>query len=255
MSQSQAHRPIHLELLDEAQVTELTAELLSLSNDFGLEIEQQIAESCVRHLLYVQQVNSYINLTRITDLHDALVLHVLDSLALVNSLPSAPHRFLDMGTGAGFPGLPFHILTDSDGVLLDSVGKKINAVNAFIDALDMNGITGVHARLEEYARQESAQFDCVLARAVGSLPLLIEYATPFLSDNGFVLLSKALPTDDEINAGNNVADICGLKLINTREFDLPLNLGHRTVLHYQRVGEPRIVLPRAVGLASKSPLA
>lgn len=250
-----SQRTINLEILDEQIVASTADELLELAHSFGLSLDTTSARLCVEHLLYVQQINSYMNLTRITDMHEALTLHILDSLSLLDILPCKPQYFLDMGTGAGFPGIPFHVMTGSSGVLLDSVGKKIDAVNACIKQLGLSGISGVHARLEEFAATQGHIFDTVLARAVGQLPLLIEYGTPFLANDGSLVLAKANPSDDEFAAGLRAAKICGLELVQTKEFELPENLGHRTVFLFHKVSEPRIKLPRTVGLAKKNPLA
>lgn len=248
-------RSITLSPLDEHQVASFTHELLELAVPYDLDLSEHAARCCVSHLMYVQQVNTYMNLTRINDMHEALVLHILDSLLLARILPAVPNRFLDMGTGAGFPGIPFHVLTGCGGVLLDSVGKKIKAVSAFIDTLGLQGIQGIHARLEEYALQHHDSFDLVFARAVGQLPLLIEYATPFLEMNGYLLLAKAYPSDDELSAGMKAASICGLDLVMADEFDLPDGLGHRTVFLYQKTQEASLRLPRPVGTAKHQPLA
>lgn len=249
------HRTITLEALDKQFVASTTDELLRLSDSFKLSLDAHDARLCVEHLLYVQQINSYMNLTRITDIHEALTLHILDSLALIPMFPATSQHFLDMGTGAGFPGVPFHVVTGASGILLDSVGKKIDAVNACIKQLGLHGITGVHARLEEFATEQSRAFDTVLARAVGQLPLLIEYGTPFLSDDGYLVLAKANPSHNEYESGLKAAKLCGLELSQTNEFDLPENLGHRTVFLFHKISEPHVKLPRPVGAAKRNPLA
>lgn len=254
MSALGSQHTIELEPIDEQLVASLSDELLHLASSFSLTLDDAAAQLCVEHLLYVQQINSYMNLTRITDVHEALTLHILDSLALAQILPSNPTRFLDMGTGAGFPGIPFHVLTRSSGVLLDSVGKKIAAVNACIKQLGLKEIIGVHARLEEFALKESHSFDVVLARAVGQLPLLLEYGTPFLSDDGYLVLAKAFPSEDERSSGLKAASLCGLNLLDVFEFDLPGDLGHRSIFLFRKVKEPSVRLPRPVGIAKKNPL-
>ena len=202
----------------------------------------------------VNQVNQYMNLTRISDIHEALVLHVVDSLSLTRDLPIEPERFLDMGTGAGFPGIPFAIYTGCEGVLLDSVGKKINAVNAFITELGLDAVTAVHDRCESYASKHASEFDTVFARAVGQMNLIVEYATPFIEEDGYLVMAKANPSDEERRIADKTAELCGLELVGVDEFDLPCDLGHRTVYLYQKVSKPRVKLPRAVGLAKKQPL-
>lgn len=250
-------RTVVLEPLEMSEVEQiaLADEVISLAREIEIDVTADQALHCVKHLLYVQQVNQYMNLTRINDMHEALILHIVDSLSLARSLPMDPERFLDMGTGAGFPGIPFQIMMDCEGVLLDSVGKKISAVNAFISALGLEGLVGVHDRLESFAQRERGRFDMVLARAVGQLPTIIEYGTPFLEDGGYLVLAKANPTSDEFKAGEKAAEICGLEFVGCDEFELPQQMGHRSVLMYQKVDEPRISLPRQVGTAKRTPLA
>ncbi|MDO4436525.1 MAG: 16S rRNA (guanine(527)-N(7))-methyltransferase RsmG [Coriobacteriaceae bacterium] len=251
-----SRRAIELKTLEisEGEFRELQQELLDDCKMLDIEITEEQASLCLKHLLYVNQVNKYMNLTRIKDIHEALVLHIVDSLALAKDLPIEPERFLDMGTGAGFPGIPFAIMTGSEGVLLDSVGKKIDAVNTFIGALGLEGIEGIHDRCESFATKQKGAFDIVFARAVGQMPMIIEYGTPFLEDDGYLVVAKANPSSDEVKSSEMTADICGLELVGKDEFDLPFELGHRTVFLFQKVSSPRVRLPRAVGLAKRQPL-
>lgn len=253
---SNSLRPVVLQPLDtpESEITSLAIELVSFCSELDIDLGMRSAEDCVKHLLYVEQVNQYMNLTRITDIHDALILHVVDSLALARALPIDPERFLDMGTGAGFPGIPFALYSDAQGVLLDSVGKKVSACTSFIDALEIEGVQAVHGRCEEYACDAAQSFDIVFARAVGQMALILEYGTPFLEDDGYLVVAKANPENEEITLASKTARICGLDLIGKDEFELPCDMGHREVFLYQKVGDSRIKLPRAVGLAKKQPL-
>lgn len=252
----QTTRQISIQPLSETsdEVADLARELIGYCSQLDLDLDLSDAELCVRHLLMVNQVNQYMNLTRISDIHEALVLHVVDSLSLTRDLPIEPERFLDMGTGAGFPGIPFAIYTGCEGVLLDSVGKKVNAVDAFIAELGLDTVSAVHDRCESYAFKHASEFDIVFARAVGQMNLIVEYATPFIEEDGYLVMAKANPSGDERRIADKTAELCGLELVGVDEFDLPCELGHRTVFLYQKVSKPRIKLPRAVGLAKKQPL-
>lgn len=249
-------RVIELKPLEatDTEIKGLADEVIQLADELGLSVELDVAEDSVRHLLLVNQVNQYMNLTRIQDIHEALVLHIVDSLVLARELPIDPENFLDIGTGAGFPGIPLALYTGAEGTLLDSVGKKIDAVNAFITELGIEGIQGVHDRCESYAAQHKGEFDLVVARAVGQMNLILEYGTPFLEDDGYLLVAKANPSDDECRLASKTAKICGLELVGTDSFELPHELGHRTVFLYQKVMPAKVKLPRAVGLAKKQPL-
>ena len=252
----QTTRQISIQPLSETadEVADLARELIGYCSQLDLDLDLSDAELCVRHLLMVNQVNQYMNLTRISDIHEALVLHVVDSLSLTRDLPIEPERFLDMGTGAGFPGIPFAIYTGCEGVLLDSVGKKINAVDAFIAELGLDTVSAVHDRCESHASKHASEFDIVFARAVGQMNLIVEYATPFIEEDGYLVMAKANPSDEERRIADKTAELCGLELVGVDEFDLPCELGHRTVYLYQKVSKPRVKLPRAVGLAKKQPL-
>lgn len=249
-------RSIELHSLDSSleEIQSLAHEVIDLSKELDLDVDLETAVLCVKHLLYVNQVNEYMNLTRIQDIHDALVLHIVDSLALARDLPIEPDFFLDIGTGAGFPGIPLSLYMGSHGVLLDSVGKKISAVNAFINALGIEGLSGVHDRCESYALRMSGKFDLVVARAVGQMNLIIEYGTPFLEEDGYLVVAKANPSQEELSFAHKTAQICGLELLGNDSFDLPRGLGHREVYIYQKVLPSKVKLPRAVGLAKKQPL-
>lgn len=252
----QTTRQISIQPLSETadEVADLARELIGYCSQLDLDLDLSDAELCVRHLLMVNQVNHYMNLTRISDIHEALVLHVVDALSLTRDLPIEPERFLDMGTGAGFPGIPFAIYTGCEGVLLDSVGKKINAVDAFIAELGLDTVSAVHDRCESYASKHASEFDIVFARAVGQMNLIVEYATPFIEEDGYLVMAKANPSDEERRIADKTAELCGLELVGVDEFDLPCELGHRTVFLYQKVSKPKVKLPRAVGLAKKQPL-
>ena len=146
-------RPIVLQELEytDQEIKVLTEKLIDVCSSFNTTLTSRQAQDCLMHLLYVEQVNSYINLTRITDLDEAIILHLLDSLILARYFDSSDLSYLDMGTGAGFPGIPLAIATGATGTLIDSVGKKINAVNAIIQKLQLDRATAVHTRIEEYA--------------------------------------------------------------------------------------------------------
>lgn len=235
---------------------DLLHQLQSLCLDAGLTVSDDQLQMCLDHLLLVIEKNKVINLTRITSLEDALVLHILDSLLLLPYVDRAPHGcLLDMGTGAGYPGLPLHIVSGRSSTLLDSVGKKVHAVQEFIDQLHLKDVRPVHSRLEDYARDHRSQYSVVVARALSSLPVLVEYAAPFLSHGGLFIAAKARPDLDELRSGDQAADMCGMRRIDFDEFDLPYGLGHRTVVVYKSVAQPSIKLPRQSGTAKRSPLA
>lgn len=257
MSDSSAKRSITLDSIDphSDSIDRLIAKLSSYLPSFGLEVDEEDLRLCILHLLYVEQINHYINLTRITDIEDALILHILDSLLFLLFVPDGSTRLLDMGSGSGYPGLPIHVCSRVETTLLDSVSKKMKAVQAIADCIGLPHVSCVSDRLETYAMDKSGQFDVVTARALASLPVLVEYARPFLRVGGMLLVSKGVPEDSEILSGLKAASVCGFELVDRQEFELPSNLGHREIFSFKVSSKPKIKLPRQNGLARKCPLA
>lgn len=235
----------------------LEKQLIEELSGFGIDVTGDQAHVLVAYLNLVIEKNKVLNLTRITEPTEAVTLHLVDSL-----LPLAsPHvqvsekdHLLDMGTGAGFPGVPFGVITKAEALLVDSVGKKTTAVQEFVDTLGLANISTRHARLEELAREIPQSQNLVLARAVAKTYVLLEYATPFLVQSGKLVIEKGRPDDAELFAAEQAAKICGLKLVSRETFDLPRKLGHREILTYQKVRKSQIKLPRRNGLAREKPL-
>lgn len=240
--------------IDESRVDGLRTRLCSLAQGVGVSLNDAQARLCLEHLLYVDQVNAYINLTRITDLDDAVVLHIVDSLTLVPYIAADVYSSVDMGTGAGFPGVPLGVVSGQPGCLLDSVGKKVNAVNAIVQKLGLDRLTAVHTRLEAYGKEHRGSADLVVARALAQLPILLEYASPILKHGGQLLVSKGNPTDDEVEHGRAAAKLCGFELVDVHRIELPGGYGHREIFDFRLLHKPSVKLPRADGMAKRQPL-
>lgn len=239
--------------MEDQLVEQLMGELAS----FGISCDQGRAELMVRHLMLVIEKNKVMNLTRIVDPSEAVTLHLVDSLLPLccsELRMSEGIRFLDVGTGGGFPGIPLGVMTDAAGLLIDSVGKKVSAVNEFISELGLERLEARQIRVEDLARECLRCFDVVIARAVAQTNVLIEYAAPLLSKDGVLVVEKGQPSSEELSNAERAADICGLRLVSRETFELPREFGHRVVLLYQKFGSSRIKLPRRTGLAKHEPL-
>lgn len=209
-----------------------------------------------RHLLLVIKKNEQINLTRIQSVEDGAYLHVVDSLLLRDAFDAAPAgAFMDVGTGAGFPGIPLAIVTGRKAVLVDSVGKKVAAVDQFVRELGLSSrVQARHERVEVLGKSMRGRFALVCARAVAQTNVLVEYAAPLLQRGGRLVVAKARPTDEELEAARRAAKICGLRCVSRETYELPEGRGHREVISYERVGNPSIKLPRPTGTAKQRPL-
>ena len=222
----------------------------------NIKLPANQSELLARHLALVIRKNETVNLTRITSVEDGAYLHVVDSLLLRSAFDAAPSgRFVDVGTGAGFPGIPLAVVTGRGALLLDSVGKKVAAVREFVRELGLDGqVEAKQERVEELGRAQRGQYAVVTARAVAQTNVLVEYASPLLRKGGRLVVAKARPSDDEVDAANRAARLCGMRFVSRETFELPEGRGHREVLSYERVGRPSLRLPRAVGVAKRSPL-
>ena len=232
----------------------LSHKLMEMAGTFGLKVTEGQTEKLLHHLQLVLDTNKVLNLTAIDNLDDAVILHTIDSLLFLPFLDDAD-RFVDIGTGGGFPGIPLAICSSSHGTLIDSVKKKTVAVNSFIESLGLpNTCECLDVRAEELAQQHPEEYSCVVARAVAPTNVLIEYATPLLSKGGRLIVSKGRPDQIEEDEAARAAEICGMSIVSRETFDLPESKGTRTITVIRKDGEATVKLPRRPGMATKRPL-
>lgn len=227
---------------------------------YGIHIKQEQMFDLLKHLDLVSEKNRMLNLTRIVDVDDAIVRHLVDSLLLLPSIKAlglpVEASYVDIGTGAGFPGIPIAIVTEYHGLLIDSVGKKVRAVQEFIQELGLDQrLDAQSVRAEDLARNVGQVYEFVTARAVADLGVLIEYATPLLKRHGSLVVSKGRISDDELRRGDKTAEIVGLERVSRETYELPHDTGHREILTYTKVRGSKIKLPRQTGMAKHKPLA
>lgn len=233
----------------------LSNQLVSEASELNISLSQDQSDQLIKYLLLVIEKNKVINLTRITDPVDGIRRHLIDSL-LFNIFISEKGTLLDIGTGAGFPGIPIAITNNHVNVhLLDSVAKKIRVVNEFLDKLKLSdSVRAFSDRVETFSNSHFSEYQYITARAVASLNTLIEYASPLLCKNGILIASKGNISDLELENAEYAADICGLTCVSRETFELPKESGHREFLIYKKIGKSKIKLPRRVGLAKHQPL-
>lgn len=213
-------------------------------------------EAMVRHLEWVLEINQHINLTAIESFDAGLRLHVLDSLTCLPELAaSKTGPMLDVGTGGGFPGVPLGLATGRETVLLDSVGKKVHALDGFLKQNGLSHISTHPGRAEEYARERPGGFAVVVCRAVAPLASLLELASPLLGDGGSFIALKGRLEPAEYEHALSVAALVGLKPMSRRFLSLPRCGEHREIVRFVREGNPSVALPRRTGMAQKRPLS
>ncbi len=209
-----------------------------------------------KYLEEVIQTNQRINLTRITDIDEGSLLHLEDSLAVLEEINDAPEGLYgDLGSGGGFPGVPLGVATGRETILIDSVKKKMTAVEEILKKLELNTtISTYKGRIEELALIRKEEFSVLTARAVTSLPALLELSSPLLKIQGQLICLKAHVDTDEIDAIDTIEELVGLRKIKDREYYLSDGETYRRVLVFEKYQEPAINLPRRVGMAQKRPL-
>ncbi|MDR3540804.1 MAG: 16S rRNA (guanine(527)-N(7))-methyltransferase RsmG [Desulfosporosinus sp.] len=199
--------------------------------------------------------NKRLNLTRITDPHDVILKHFIDSMVL--SKFTTGLSFVDLGTGAGFPGIPLKILRpELDVVLMDSLKKRLDFLDIVIKTLNLMAIRTFHARAEDFGRnvQFRNYFDTVSSRAVARLPVLLEYALPVLKVNGLFLALKGAQVDDELIEAQKALKLLGGVVESIEHYNLGEGAEHRVVVLIRKIMETPSQYPRQAGTPTKDPI-
>lgn len=197
------------------------------------------------------------NLTAIKDEDEVIVKHFYDSLMFYDALGIGNDEKLtviDMGCGAGFPGLVAAIMNGNcHFTLVDSVGKKIKFVQLVADQLGLKNITTIHARSEILGQDLNyrEQFDIGVARSLAYLPVLSEYLIPFIKVEGKMIVTKEYPIDEELLASKRALSILGAKLIREDPYDLPVYHNKRVFLTFQKFKLTPLEYPRREGIPSR----
>ena len=199
--------------------------------------------------------NKVMNLTAITEPGAVAQLHLLDSAALLHFVDLTDKAVIDVGTGAGFPGMPLHILKDDfDLTLLDSLGKRVNWLAEVCDELQLKRVQCVHARAEEFAAQHREAYDLAVSRAVAQLNMLAELCLPLVRVGGQFAAMKSVDTEDEIDAAKSAIKALGGRIVRVADYTIPTSdVVHRLVIVEKVSPTPR-AYPRAFARIKKSPL-
>lgn len=206
-----------------------------------------------RHLELVIEANKTTNITRISSYEEGVLLHIEDSLSGLPEVNNAPEgRYVDLGSGAGYPGIPLAIETGRETLLVDSVRKKTLLLDSFIQELNLSYVSTYHGRIEDLAREQTGLYAVATARALSQLSVLMELASPLLFQHGVLVCYKARLGEDELTHALSLQNKLGMKLISDRTFFL--DEYQRRILCFEKQRDACIKLPRKTGFAQKNPL-
>ena len=232
--------------------------LVNVLAEWNIDVtDEQLSKFSLYYEMLIEW-NEKMNLTSITDKEEVIYKHFLDSSALIKYCDISGKKILDVGTGAGFPGIVLKILNPECSVtLLDSLAKRITFLNEVITQLQLDNIVAIHGRAEDYANNKlyREKYDIVTSRAVANLSTLSEYCIPFTKVNGYFIPYKSGNIDEEIDNAKRALHLLGGSFEKVEKFTLPNTEFDRSLLFIKKVkGTPR-QYPRKAGTPSKNPLS
>ena len=225
-------------------------------NEFGIELTAEMEEQFLLYYNMLIEWNSFMNLTAITDFDEVLKKHFTDSVSLIRAIPDLGeknYRMIDIGTGAGFPGIPLKIVFPNISVvLLDSLNKRVNFLKEVISKLQLTDITAVHGRAEDFAQNKEYResFDLCVSRAVANLSTLSEYCLPFVKKNGRFISYKSEKVSEEFEISGKAISVLGGEYENQVTFELPDSDIYRNLFIIKKKSATPGKYPRKAGLLS-----
>lgn len=226
--------------------------------ELGINLNDVQLEQFMQYYALLVEWNSFMNLTAITEFEEVCTKHFLDSLLLCRAVDCTKTlSVIDIGTGAGFPGIPLKLaFPDLEVTLLDSLGKRVKFLNEVIDKLGLSGIEAIHGRAEDFAKPDllRERFDVCVSRAVANLSSLSEYCIPYVKVGGFFISYKSEKVVEEMAAAKKAVELLGGALKEKVEFVLPNSDIYRNFVVIKKVKVTPKKYPRKAGLPTKEPL-
>lgn len=239
---------------DQSQLTKLKED----ASMFGIALSEEQLHQFIKYYELLVAWNSVMNLTAITEFEAVCTKHFIDSISLCNAVDCTKKSYvIDIGTGAGFPGIPLKIVFPNLKItLLDSLGKRVNFLNVVIAELGLQEIEAIHGRAEDFAKTGVLRetFDICVSRAVANLCTLSEYCLPYVKVGGYFISYKSENVTEEIQLAQNAIEILGGKQPVKKVFSLPNSDIYRSLLTVEKVQNTPKKYPRKAGLPSKEPL-
>lgn len=230
------------------------------SEKLGIILSEYQIEQFYRYYELLTEWNKVMNLTAITEMDEVVIKHFVDSLSLVKAVDDFGMKettVIDVGTGAGFPGIPLKIVYPTIRItLLDSLNKRIKFLEEVVKELKLDDVNMVHGRAEDYGRDKiyREQFDFCVSRAVANLSTLSEYCLAFVKKDGYFISYKSGKLEEELKAAKSAIKKLSSEVIDVTEFTLPDSEAGRTLVKIKKVNVLNKKYPRKAGVPAKEPL-
>lgn len=235
---------------------EFKQKLQEESNKIRIKIDEKESRTFYDFMKILLEENEKVNLTAITEENEIIIKHFIDSLTINKYLINA-NKILDLGTGAGFPGIPLKIVNkDKEFVLVDSLNKRIEFLNKVKEKCELENLELIHSRAEDLAKNINyrEKFDVVTSRAVANLRTLAEYLLPFVKKEGICICMKGPNVDNELEEAKNSINILGGKIEKIEKIFLKENDMERNILIIRKIQNTPNKYPRKAGIPTKLPL-
>lgn len=236
------------------KLEEFSIELKEKSNKIDVKIKDKEVEQFYEYMNSLLEWNEKINLTAITEPKEVILKHFIDSITIQKYIQKE-NSVVDVGTGAGFPGIPLNIVNnEAKYTLVDSLNKRIKFLDEIIDKLNLKNIETVHSRAEDFAKENRETYDVATSRAVAALNVLLEYLLPLVKVGGLCICMKGSNVQEEIEASSNALKILGGQIEKVEQITLPDSDIIRNIVIVRKVTKTSSEYPRKAGLPSKEPL-
>ena len=225
--------------------------------EIGIELSDHQKQQFIDYFNMLIEKNKVMNLTAITDFSEVISKHFIDSLTIVKVINFNNQKILDLGTGAGFPGIPLKIVfPELEIVLLDSLNKRLLFLQEVIESLKLKKISTLHGRAEDYGKNPEYResFDICVSRAVAKLSSLSEYCIPYVKKDGFFISYKSGKVEEELIASERALKLLGARRIAVQTFMLPNTDVERSLVVIKKTDKTPKNYPRSAGKPSKEPL-